>query len=101
MPVVVIDVQIEPLAELLKGDAGPIAVVEEFVLQPPEETFASGVIRRASLLGHGADDSILVAKGYPSRPPVVATAIAVKHGMLMVIDRFGRFDQCGVGEVGI
>lgn len=55
----------------------PVPMVEELVLQPPEEPLARRVVGAAPLCRHASDQSVLVADPYPLRPPVVPAAVRV------------------------
>jgi len=75
--VVPLYVVIDSLPELLQADALPVPSVEHLVLHGAEEALHAGVVGRAALPGHRADDSRLLADRYPPGPPVVASAVAV------------------------
>lgn len=97
--VIVAQIRLEPLDELLRRDPRPVPVVEELVLEPSEEPLAGRVVRRAPLLRHRAHDPVLVADLDPSRPAVVAAAVAVAHGALALRQRPAGVAEAGVREL--
>ena len=79
----------------------PSPVVEELVLQPSEESLASGVVGRAPLPGHRPDDAALCADADPSGPSVVAASVAVAYGMLSVRQLPAGLFQHGVRQLRV
>lgn len=74
---IVHEIGLEPLDELLGRHALPVPVVEELVLEPPEEALAGRVVGAAALGGHAHDQAVLPADPDPLGPAVVATAVRV------------------------
>lgn len=96
---VVSHVIVEHGDELVNADAIPVPSVEELVLEPSEEALHGGVVGRAPLLRHGADELVLLADLDPPGPSVMASAIAVDHGPLAAAERAAGFGQHRVGHV--
>ena len=74
---IVHEVGLEPSHELLGRHALPVPVVEELVLEAPEEALAGRVVRAAALRGHAPDQAVLLADPDPLRPAVVAAPVRV------------------------
>ena len=73
--VVEADVLVQQLHERLHGDAAPVPMVEELVLQAAEEALACRVVRAAALPRHGADQAVSLAYADPlGRTPPVQVA---------------------------
>lgn len=96
------DVPIECIHELTDAPALPVAPVEELDLEPPEEPFHGGVVRRAALLRHGARDPVTLTALDPAGPAVVAAPVAVAYRALAFCEPGcsgveHRVHQLGVG----
>ena len=74
---IVHEVGLEPAHELPGRHALPVPVVEELVLEAPEEALAGRVARAAALRGHAPDQAVLLADPDPLRPAVVAAPVRV------------------------
>lgn len=92
---------VEGLRELLERDAGPVAAVEELVLEPPEEALAGRVVRGVALAGHGARHAVLLADADPAGPEVVGAPVGVAEGALAGAQLGARHQQGFVGELGV
>ena len=97
---IVPQVGVQPLGELRERDALPVPVVEELVLEPPEEPLAGRVVGAAPLGRHRAREPVLPADRDPPRPPVVAPAVAVHHGARPLPPGREGVEQRPVGERG-
>lgn len=89
------DAIIERIHEPVERPSRPITPVEELDFEPSEESFHRGVVGRAALLQHGADDAISLAPLDPSRPTVMAASIAMTDRMLA----FMQLGCCGIVSV--
>ena len=67
-------------------------MVEEFILEPAEESLHRRVLRAASLLRHRPGQVVLLADRDSSGPVVMAPAIRVRDGALP----FGKRSACGL-----
>lgn len=97
---IVPQVGVQHLGELRERDALPVPVVEELVLEPPEEPLAGRVVGAAPLGRHRAREPVLPADRDPPRPPVVAPAVAVHHGARPLPPGREGVEQRPVGERG-
>src|SRR3954447_4628670 len=70
-------VGVECCDEVVDARVQPVARVEQFVLQAAEEALASGVVWRACLARHRANQLRISDPGQPARPPVVSTTIGM------------------------
>ena len=95
---VVAEVAVEPLHELLRAHARPVPVVEELVLEPPEEPLAGGVVRAAALGRHTPHQPVLLADPYPLGPAVVAAAVRVDDGARTLAPLRQGLEQRGVRQ---
>ena len=75
--VVEADVLVQQLHERLHGDAAPVPMVEELVLEAAEEAFASRVVRAAALSRHGPGQAVSLAYADPAGPSVMASPDAL------------------------
>lgn len=75
---IVHEVGLELSHELPSCHALPVPVVEELVLEAPEETLEGRVVRAAAPRGHTLDQAVLLADPDPFRPAVVAAPIRVE-----------------------
>ena len=73
-------------------------MVEELVLQPPEESLARRVVGTASLRRHASDQAVLVADPYPLRPSVVPAAVRVDRRLRAGPPLGDRLLEARVGE---
>ena len=75
--VVVSQIGVEHAAELGYRHARPVPMVEEFILEPAEESLHRRVVRAAPLLRHRPGQVVLLADRDPSGPAVMAPADAL------------------------
>ena len=98
--VVVSQAGIQQGHELVHGNAPPVAMVEELVLQPAEEALHRGVVWRAALPGHRADDAVALAYRDPSGPSVVDAPVGMEDRGFPVAFLGAGGHQAPVGEFG-
>ena len=75
-------------------------MVEELVLQPAEEALHRGVVWRAALPGHRADDAVALAYRDPSGPSVVDAPVGMEDRGFPVAFLGAGGHQAPVGEFG-
>lgn len=95
------DVFVESIHETIDRLSRPVAAIEEFDLEPPEEPFHRGVVGRAALLRHGARDSVSLAPLDPAGPSVMTAALAVADGVFAFRQLGCLGVQYGVHELGV
>ena len=92
------DVLVQQFHERVHGDAIPVPIVEELVLEAAEEAFASRVVRAAALLRHGPGQAVSLAYADPAGPSVMASPVRVADRVLARGERPARVLQGAVGE---
>lgn len=75
--VVVGDPVVKLSYELRVGDALPVPVGEELVLEPAEESFHCSIVRRIPFRTHAAHEPVVDADFDPARPAVVGAPVRV------------------------
>ena len=76
-------------------------MVEEFILEPAEESLHRRVVRAAPLLRHRPGQVVLFADRYPARPTVMATAIGMGHGAPALAKSAACGLEAAVGELRV
>lgn len=100
--VIPMDAGINDLDELLNRQRLPIPEMEQFRLQPAEESFACGVVGRASFARHRANQLRLTDPREPAKPAIVGAATGMDDRSAVAAGH--RLDGCvqhGVDEVSV